>query len=138
MNTIAMYFLFLIKLISTVMFLYGDQVLKLLSVSYTGGFLFLLPTTFVSYIYTFALSFDPQYLSIAFVVNVIAILISLLCVMCIVLGIISKRARKVSKFLIILIMLLDFSVSFFIGWIVLKIICILVSGAMLILCFVKK
>ena len=123
------YFVLLIKIISSVAFLELSLVLP----SDYIGMLFI-PFCNVALFYSFALAYDPKYTILAIAINSTAIIAILLALVTMILGIVFRRLRRASSLLITLTALIDFIVSFFVGNNVLKILCIIVSAIMLLMC----
>ena len=92
------------------------------------------PFTIVTVFYSFALAYNPDYTLIAIILLFTTLLILLLAVITMLLGALSCRARKVSAYLITIVMVIDFVVSFFVAYIPLKIACIVASAISMVLC----
>lgn len=117
--------IFVIKVIFTIIFLVGHPAINEL---------YIYPFSIVTIFYSFALAYNPDCGLIAIILLFTTILIILLSVITMLLGTLSCRARKVSAYLITIVMVIDFVVSFFVASIPLKIACIVASAISMVLC----
>lgn len=126
-SAVRIYLVFFIKIFATIAFLGAPLNGIIDSVIF-------LPFSNIAVFYTSALAYDPNYVMYASVINVAVRIILVLALLITLIGMVYRGARKTSVFFIIFSMLIDFVISFFVGDIVLKISCIVVSATMLIIC----
>ena len=101
--------------------------------------IYLLPFSVISFFYTSALAYDPNYISVAAKILVGALIMLSLSLITMLFGIIFRTSRKISIYFTTIFMFIDFIVSFFVGSIILKIACIIASAINIGLClFVLK
>lgn len=126
LNTkLRIHLIFVIKVIFTIIFLVGHPAINEL---------YIYPFSIVTIFYSCALAYNPDYGLIAIILLFTTLLILLLAVITMLLGIFFHGARKVSAYLITIVMVIDFVVSFFVAYIPLKIACIIVSSIYLTVC----
>ena len=126
-SAVRIYLVFFIKIFATIAFL-GAPLSRIIDS------VIFLPFSNIAVFYTSALAYDPNYVMYAFTINVAVRIILVLALLTTLVGIVYHRVRKTSVFFIVFSVFVDFVISFFIGDIILKISCIVVSATMLIIC----
>lgn len=126
-SAVRIYLVFFVKIFATIAFLVAPLSRIIDSVIF-------IPFSNIAVFYTSALAYDPNYVMYAFTINVAVRIILVLALLTTLVGIVYHRARKTSVFFIVFSVLVDFVISFFVGDIILKISCIVVSATMLIIC----
>ena len=126
-SAVRIYLVFFIKIFATIAFFVATLIRIIDSVNF-------LPFSNIAVFYTSALAYDPNYVMYAFTINVAVRIILVLALLTTLVGIVYHRVRKTSVFFIVFSVFVDFVISFFIGDIILKISCIVVSAPMRLIC----